>query len=122
MPAGSSPEASVLRLAAPGREPRAIVWLGGDRAGLARALGGRACTTALVSARAVEGETGTDAAFAWANAADREQLLAWIESTRADDIFVTGACAEAIATVLGPKAHVLGPPHQMSLFPREAMP
>jgi hypothetical protein len=32
---------------------------------------------------------------------------------------VTGACAESIAAAVGPRARVLGPPRQMSLF-REA--
>jgi hypothetical protein len=120
----SAPSAGLasLTLHAPTREPRAIVWLDHDRAGLTRALAGRAAATALVSGRAVDDDAGTDTSFVWAHAADREQLLAWIESTRADDVFVTGACAEAIATTLGPRARIVGPPHQMSLFPREAMP
>ncbi|HEX3481491.1 MAG TPA: hypothetical protein VHT91_41040 [Kofleriaceae bacterium] len=107
-------------IAPPGREPRAIVWLDADRAQLARALGDRPIATALVSARAIEGTAGCDAAFAWASAADRAQLLAWIEATGARDVFITGACAEAIVAALGPGARVIGPPHQMPLFPREA--
>jgi hypothetical protein len=111
------------QLATPGKEPRAVVWLDGDRAGALRALAGKNVATALVSARAVDdGVDTTDAAFAWPNAADRKQLLAWIESTRARDVFVTGACAESIVAALGSRARMLGPPHQMSLFPREAMP
>ncbi len=107
-------------IAAPGREPRAIVWLDADRAQLARALGDRPAATALVSARAIEGTAGCDAGFAWASAADRAQLLAWIEATGARDVFVTGACADAIVGALGARARVIGPPHQMPLFPREA--
>jgi len=107
-------------IAAPGRELRAVVWLDGDRAGLARALADRLHRTALVSGRALEGSADTDAAFAWSNASDREQLLEWIEGTSAREVFVTGACAEAIAAVLGPRARVIGPPHQMTLFPSEA--
>ena len=107
-------------IAAPGREPRAIVWLDADRAGLARAAGDRAIATALVSARAAAGTAGHDAGFAWAAAADRAQLLSWIEATGARDVFVTGACAEAIVSALGARARVLGPPQQMSLFPHEA--
>jgi hypothetical protein len=62
----------------------------------------------------------TDATpFAWSGAADRAQLLAWIESTSAREIFVTGACASEIASALGNRARVLGPPHQMMLFPGE---
>ena len=104
----------------PGREPRAIVWLDADRAQLARALGDRPAATALISARAIEGAAGCDTAFAWASAADRAQLLAWIEATGARDVFVTGACADAIVAALGARARVIGPPHQMPLFPREA--
>jgi hypothetical protein len=107
-------------IAPPGRDPRAIVWLDADRAQLARALGDRPAATALVSARAIEGTAGCDAGFAWASAADRAQLLAWIEATGARDVFVTGACADAIVGALGARARVIGPPHQMPLFPREA--
>lgn len=111
-------------ITAPGREPRAVVWLDADREGLARGLGERAFATALVSARASSGVTGSDgrydAGFAWASAADRAQLLGWIEATGAREVFVTGACAEAIVGALGARARIIGPPHQMSLFPREA--
>jgi len=106
---------------APGREPRAIVWLDADRAGLARSLGDRPVATALVSARASAGTAGYDAGFPWAAAADHAQLLGWIEATGAREVFVTGACAEAIAAAVGGRARVVGPPHQMLLFPREAV-
>jgi hypothetical protein len=116
-------------LAAPGREPRATIWLDGDRAGLTRALArspsDRQVATALVSARALAGAGGTagyDAGFVWAHAADRAQLLGWIAATGARDVFVTGACAESIVAALGGRARVIGPPQQMSLFPREAVP
>ena len=108
-------------IAAPGREPRAVVWLDADRAGAVRSLGDRPFTTALVSARALGGPVDTDAAFVWAAAADRAQLLGWIEATGARDIFVTGACAESIVAALGARARIIGPPHQMPLFPREAL-
>ena len=108
-------------IAAPGREPRAIVWLDADRAGLARSLGDRPATIALVSARAHDGADAYDAGFAWASAADHGQLLGWIEATGAREVFVTGACAEAIVAALGGRARVMGPPQQMTLFPREAM-
>jgi hypothetical protein len=49
-------------------------------------------------------------------------LLAWIEATGAREMFVTGRSAEAIVAALGPRARVIGPPHQMSLFPREVLP
>lgn len=107
---------------APSREPRAIVWLDSDRASLVRILGDRPATTALASARAHAGAAGYDKAFVWASAADRAQLLGWIEATGARDIFVTGACAEPIVAALGPRARLIGPPHQMSLFPSEASP
>jgi putative mRNA 3-end processing factor len=107
-------------ITAPGREPRAIVWLDTDHAGLVRSLGDRPYATALVSARALDGTTGYDAGFAWAAAADRAQLLGWIEATTARDVFVTGACAESIVTALGGRARIIGPPHQMPLFPGEA--
>jgi putative mRNA 3-end processing factor len=106
---------------APGREPRAIVWLDADHAGLARSLGDRPFTTALVSARAIAGSAGYDAGFPWAAAADHAQLLGWIEATSAREVFVTGACAEAIAAAVGARARVVGPPHQMLLFPHEAV-
>jgi putative mRNA 3-end processing factor len=100
----------------PGKDPRAIVWLDADRLGLARALGDRPRATARVSGRVLDNAIGTDAAFAWSNAADRVQLLSWIESTGARDVFVTGACADAIAAALGARARVIGPPQQMALF------
>ena len=77
--------------------------------------------TALVSGRALAGAAGDDAAFVWAAAADRAQLLGWIEATGARDVFVTGAHAEAIVSALGARARIIGPPQQMSLFPREAL-
>ncbi|MBX3162110.1 MAG: hypothetical protein KF773_39470, partial [Deltaproteobacteria bacterium] len=81
---------------------------------------GRAASSALVSGRAVDGPAGTDAAFAWAGAADRDDLLAWIDATGAARIFVTGPCAGAVVEALGPRARALGPPRQMTLFPGEA--
>lgn len=110
----------VPAIAPPGREPRAIVWLDADRPQLAKALGDRPAATALVSARALDGTDGYDTGFAWASAADRAQLLAWIEATGARDVLVTGPCADAIVAALGGRARVIGPPHQMPLFPREA--
>ena len=116
------PGSGVPVIAAPGREPRAIVWLEAEHAALARALGDRPVATARVSARALDGAGRYDAGFAWAAAADRAQLLGWIEATCARDVFVTGASAEAIVGALGGRARVIGPPHQMPLFPREAVP
>lgn len=108
--------ASPLQLGAPGREPRAVVWRDADRAGAARALGDRPRATALVSGRALEGAPDADAGFAWASAAGRAGLLAWIEATSAREIFVTGPCAEPIAGALGARARLVGPPRQMTLF------
>jgi len=114
--------AGPLAIGTPGREPRAILWLAADRAGARRAVGARAHATAAVSGHALAAEHGCDAGFAWPSAAGRAELLAWIESANAREVFVTGAAAEPIVHALGPRARVLGPPHQMTLFPREAMP
>jgi putative mRNA 3-end processing factor len=105
--------ATVPPIRAPGREPCAIVRVDGDRA-----RGAEPVVTARVSLR--DDSTDHDAAFAWPFAADRTQLLAWIEETGARDVYVTGPCAESIAASVGARAHVLGPPRQMTLFPREA--
>ncbi|HEX4419588.1 MAG TPA: hypothetical protein VH165_16860 [Kofleriaceae bacterium] len=121
-PISSEAASGIPAIPTPGREPRAIVWLDGDRAGLARTLGDRSHVAALVSARARAGAAGYAAGFAWAAAADRAQLLGWIEATGARDIYVTGACAEPIVAALGPRARMIGPPHQMPLFPHEATP
>jgi hypothetical protein len=98
----------------PGKELAAIVRVDGDRAKLpAKAI------TALVSGRALDKHDHA-AGFAWPFAAGRAQLLAWIEQTKAKDVFVTGACAATIVAALGKRARVLGPPHQMSLFEGDA--
>jgi putative mRNA 3-end processing factor len=115
------PGNAIPAIASPGREPRAVVWLEAERAGLSRALADRPAATALVSARALAGAGADEAAFVWAAAADRAQLLGWIEATGAREVFVTGPCAEAIVSALGGRARVIGPPHQMSLFPGEAL-
>jgi hypothetical protein len=105
----------VPAIRAPGKEPSVIIRVEGDRLALpAKAV------SALVSGRAIDPQPAFAARFAWPFAAGRAQLLAWIEQTKAKDIFVTGECAEAIVQTLGKKARVLGPPHQMTLFPREA--
>lgn len=72
--------------------------------------------TALVSGRAIDGHAGHDHGFVWPHAADRAQLLAWVESTSAKEIYVTGACAESIVAALRGRAKLLGPPEQMALF------
>lgn len=103
--------ASALR--APGKEPSVIVRAEADRL---KAASSARTVTALVSARAVEPQPGWDATFAWPFVASRDQLLTWIEQTRAKQVFVTGTCAESIAGALGARGQVLGPPQQMALF------
>lgn len=51
----------------------------------------------------------------WPFVASDRELLAWIEQTRAKQVFVTGAGAERIAGAIGLRAKRLGPPTQMSL-------
>jgi hypothetical protein len=115
-------------LRAPGRDPAVHVRVETDRSRADLRIGpGRAPVNALVSLRALEPPdrslhaTKFALRLAWPFAATRAQLLAWIEQTKARDVFVTGACAETIVAALGNRARVLGPPHQMTLFPREAM-
>ncbi len=120
-PAGASPwgatTAPAPQLGAPGKEPRATIWRDADRAGAARALGDRPHATALISGRALAAPcAAADAAFTWPSAAGRAALLAWIESTAAREVFVTGPGAEAIARALGARARLVGPPRQMMLF------
>ncbi len=107
---------SLPPISTPGKEPRVVLWLDGDHGGLVKALAGKRFSTALTSGRAIDGATGYDTGFVWASAADRKQLLAWIESANARDIFVTGPCADAIAGALGGRVRVVGPPRQMALF------
>lgn len=104
VPVAPATEAAPLQMQSPGKEPRAVIWLARDRAGLAKALGDQP--------HAVRDS--------WRNAAGRAELLAWIEATSAREVFVTGACADEIAAVLGPRAKTIGPPTQMTLF--EALP
>ncbi|HEY1816739.1 MAG TPA: hypothetical protein VGG74_30535 [Kofleriaceae bacterium] len=96
------------KLAGPSREAEAIVRTERDRAK-------PGSPTALISGRALDPHPYA-LGFAWPFVAGRAELLAWIEQTRAKDVFVTGPCAEDIATALGPRARVLGPPRQMTLF------
>jgi putative mRNA 3-end processing factor len=100
---------------APSREAAPILRLDSDRVKL---TDGARAVTALVSMRAnlVHAGAAFDAAFAWPFVADREQLLHWIEQSRAKHIYLTGEHADAIASELGPRARVLGPPQQMALF------
>ncbi len=99
-----------------GREPGVVIQLDGERAKLPA---GQTTRTALVSGRALDlhrQRPGFEAAFAWPFVAGRTELLTWIDQTRARDVFVTGHCADAIVSALGPRAHTLGPPRQMALF------
>jgi putative mRNA 3-end processing factor len=104
--------AQLPAIKAPGREPAPIVRVEADRIKLAD---GAKLASALVSYRAAL-PTAYEAAFPWPFVATRKQLLEWIEQSRAKDIFVTGAAADSIASALGPRARVLGPPTQMALF------
>jgi hypothetical protein len=108
LPGGTAPRT-------PGKEPCVVVRVETDRV-RAIELAGKPAVSALVSLRALETHADFDVAFAWPFAADRTQLLGWIEHTNAREVFVTGAHAETIAAALGPRARVLGPPHQMQLF------
>lgn len=108
--------AKLTNITTPGKEPRAVVWLDSDHAGLAKALAGKRFSTALASGRAIEGADGYDQSFVWASAADRPQLLSWIASANAREVFVTGPCADAIVGAIGARARVVGPPRQMALF------
>lgn len=109
---------SVPAILAPGRERDVVIRVDGEKVKLAPELD---AVTALVSIRALDPAVARSMpnvtrAFAWPFVATREQLLEWIEQSRAKDVFVTGAAAEAIVEVLGPRARVLGPPQQMALF------
>lgn len=105
---------SVPAIRAPGKAPAALLCVEGERGALPPKA-----VSALVSARTIDHPSSSGGTFAWPFVAGRDQLLAWIEQTRARHVFVTGACAEAIVSALGTKAHALGPPRQMALFPRE---
>ena len=96
-------------------EPRPVVWLDALRAKVPKRIRDTPHATALVSGRA-RGFAGYDAGFVWPSAAGRKALLAWIESTSARSVYVTGPCADAIASTLGPQARAIGAPRQMHLF------
>lgn len=79
--------------------------------------------TALVSGRALDPEQlavlNVDAAYAWSNQADHDDLIAYIDSCGARDVFLTHRHAEALATALDSESRrvrALGPPLQMPLF------
>lgn len=106
--------ATVPTLRAPGRDPSVVIRVAGERT---RPVDRE--VRALVSYRAIDAasvDASFAASFAWPFVAGRTQLLAWIEQTRAREIFVTGACADTIVEQLGARARVIGPPRQMALF------
>lgn len=109
---GRSQKAAPL-VVAPSKELRTTIWLDARRDAPA-AVTDQPHATALLAGRP-PGEA-TEIHFPWAHAADRPSLLAWIEATRAKQVFVTGASADAIVKALGERARYLGPPQQMSLF------
>ena len=111
LPAKAKPLRELV-LKAPGKERAVIIRAESDRMKAPDRP-----VAALVSGRALDlNQTGFSNGFPWPFAAGRDDLLAWIEQARAKEIFVTGASADAIATKLGAKARVLGPPRQMALF------
>lgn len=103
------PAVRELSIRAPGKEPTLIIRVDGDRMKLPEKN-----AMAVVSGRALDLKGGNG--FPWPFVAGRDELLTWIASAKAREIFVTGACAEAIVAKLGTKARVLGPPRQMALF------
>jgi putative mRNA 3-end processing factor len=102
----------------------ALLWPARQRqalAGLAALAAGS--RTALVSGRALDQEhvasLEVDAAYAWSNQADCDDLVAFIESCGARDVFLIHRHAETLAAVLHSDARrvrALGPPLQMPLF------
>ena len=102
------------------RPGRALVWIARDRERLAAACAPGVRRVALASGLATEREAvaafGADAAFAWSNAADRDELVELARGSGASRVFVTGRCAVAGAAAIGDTARVLGPPRQMGLF------
>lgn len=99
---------------------RALVWPLADRARLPAALRGLPAITVLASGLACEpgarARLGADRAVAWSLSGDRDALADLIGSSSATDVVLVGAGAEALAAAIGPRARVLGPPRQMTLF------
>lgn len=78
---------------------------------------------ALVSGQALDPDAvaslRVDAAFAWSNQADHDELVRYIETSAARQVYVTHRFAEALAARLTGGTRVvraLGPPRQMSLL------
>lgn len=102
-------------ISAPTKELRTTIWLAAHR-DAPKVITDQAHGTALLAGRPIDPSSATEVHFAWSHAADRTGLLEWIEETRATQVFVTGASAEAIVKALGERGKFLGPPQQMSLF------
>jgi len=97
------------------RLAHALVRVDGDSA--TEAERGARPVSALVSGRALDLDPQPlRPGFAWSSAAGHAELVRWIEATGAREVFVTGACADAIVAAIGPRARTLGPPRQMALF------
>jgi len=108
---------AIQRGVAPGR---ALLWPVDDRGRVDAVVGRLPARVALVSGLATEPDLvealAVDAAFAWSNAADREQLLAFVAASGAAEVAVTGPYAEDVVASVGARARALGPPRQMPLF------
>jgi putative mRNA 3-end processing factor len=106
-----------------GRPPagKVLLWPVEQRAALGALPG--SSRVALVSGQAMDparvSALGVDAAFAWSNLADHDELLAYVEQSGAQAVFATSRHAEDLAraaTRAGRVARALGPPRQMALF------
>ena len=100
---------------------KVLLWPVEQRAALGTLPG--PSRVALVSGQAMDAALvsplGVDAAFAWSNLADHQELLAYVEQTGARAVFATSRHAEDLAravTTAGRVARALGPPRQMPLF------
>jgi putative mRNA 3-end processing factor len=106
-----------------GRPPpgKVLLWPVEQRAALG-ALPGPS-RVALVSGQAMDADVvaalGVDAAFAWSNRADHQELLGYVEQSGAQAVFATSVHAEDLArtaTTATREVRALGPPRQMALF------
>ncbi len=104
-----------------GRGADALVWLTGDGAGRARAVGNRPHVVAMVSGGATDPETvallGASHGIAWATSGFADELHAWIDATGAQEIYVLDAGAPALVAALGARARLLTPPTQLAMWP-----
>ena len=101
---------------------RVLVWLTRDVASAAltptakHVIARRALVSGLAVEPAAMRELGAELAIAWSNSADRATLLDYIAQTGAKEIYLTGRCADIVASAVGGHARVLAPPTQMSLW------